>query len=89
MKVFEQDSKHTRDMQKDALSAEIKRDTRAQWMSFIIMLVALAVTAVSIIFGKNIAPGIITGLGTLFVALRVLYIGKKKEPPIVNKNKEE
>ena len=80
LRVFEQDSEHTRQMQKLALTGEINRDKRAQWMAFGIMIVALGVTMVVIILGKNITAGIITSLGTLFLALRVLFIGKKEEP---------
>ena len=77
LKVFEQDSQHTREMQKLALTHDAKRDGRAQWMTFFIMIAALGLTAIAIIFGKNIAPGIITGLATLFLALKVLFSGRK------------
>ena len=79
LRVFEQDSQHRREMQKLSIMREASRDTRAQWMAFVIMIVALGVTAVSVIFGQNVAPGIITGLATLFLALKVLFIGEKKE----------
>lgn len=80
LKVFEQDSQHRREMQKLSLISETNRDSRAQWMAFVIMVVALGVTAASVIYGRNVAPGIISGLATLFLALRVLFVGKKKEP---------
>ena len=79
LRVFEQDSQHRREMQKLSITFKTRRDTRAQWMAFVIMVVALGVTAVSVIFGQNVAPGIITGLATLFLALKVLFIGEKKE----------
>ena len=85
MKVFELDSQHTRDMQKLALTAEIKRDMRAQWMAFFIMIASLGLTAATVLLGKSITAGIITGLGTLFLALGVLFVSKsgpnkQKEP---------
>ena len=76
LKVFEQDSEHTRKMQYMGLKAEVDKDKRAQWMAFMIMLAALGLTGVAIIFGQNIAPGIITGLATLFLALIVLFSRK-------------
>ena len=82
LKVFELDSQHTREMQKAALEAETKRDSRAQWMAFSIMLAALGLTALAVIYG-NAASGIITGLATMFLGLRVLFVSKssnKKEP---------
>ena len=79
LRVFEQDSQHTRDMQMTALAGDISRDGRAQWMAFAIMIAALGVTTAVIILGKNITAGIITSLGTLFLSLRVLFVGKKKE----------
>ena len=81
LKVFEQDSQHTRDMQKIALTGEVSRDARAQWMAFVIMIAALGVTTAVIILGKNLTAGIITSLGTLFLALRVLFVGKNKKDP--------
>ncbi len=82
LKVFELDSQHTRDMQKAALDAETKRDSRAQWMAFGIMLAALGLTALAVVYG-NAASGIITGLATMFLGLRVFFVNKssnKKEP---------
>lgn len=76
LKVFEEDSQHTRTMQSAGLKAEVDRDRRAQWMAFVIMLAALVLTGVAIVFGQNIAPGIITGLATLFLALKVLFPSK-------------
>ena len=78
LKIFELDSQHTREMQKIALKAETSRDTRAQWMSFCIMVAALAVMVISIIYGNTLA-GIFTGVATLFLALRVLFIKKKEK----------
>lgn len=77
LKVFEQDSQHVREMKKLALINESKKVCRAQWMAFVIMLAAIGLTAISIIYGKNIAPGVITGLATLFIALKVLFVGSK------------
>lgn len=83
LKVFEKDSQHTRDMQKAALDAETKRDLRAQWMAFTIMLAAIGLTAFAVVYG-NSAAGIITGLATMFLGLRVLFVNKNNEP--TNKN---
>lgn len=78
LKVFELDSQHTREMQADALKAETSRDSRAQWMAFIIMLASLGLTAIAVIYG-NAAAAIITGLATMFLALRVLFVKKNSE----------
>jgi uncharacterized membrane protein len=75
LQVFEKDSEHTREMQKIALQGEIDRDSRGQWMAFIIMIASLGLTAIAIIYQQNIA-GIVTGLATLFMALKVLYGNK-------------
>ena len=79
LKVFELDSKHTREMQMIALKSETARDSRAQWMAFVIMLVAFGLTAFAIVHG-NAVSGILTGLGALFLALRVLFIKKSDTP---------
>lgn len=79
LKVFEEDSQHTREMQKAALTAETQRDARAQWMAFIIILAALGVTGVAVVYG-NAVSGILTGIGTLVLALRVLFVKKNSEP---------
>jgi len=71
--VFEAESKTAREDRSFALRAEVKRDARAQWMSFGIMIAAMAMTTLAIMFGRNIAPAIITGLATLFLALKVLF----------------
>jgi len=80
LKVFEQDSQHTREMQKIAITGEVSRDARAQWMAFAIMIAALGVTTYSIIAGKNITAAI-AGLGTLFLTLGVLFGDKKGKKP--------
>lgn len=75
LKVFEADSQHTREMQKAALEAEIKRDSRAQWMAFAVMIAALGLTALAVVYG-SVPAGIVIGLATLFLALRVLFVSK-------------
>ncbi len=77
--VFEAESKSAREDRNFALKANVRKDSRAQWMSFIIMLAAMGMTTVAIVFGKNITPGIVTGLATLFLALRVLFPGRKRK----------
>jgi uncharacterized membrane protein len=79
LKVFELDSQHTREMQMTALKAETARDIRAQWMAFIIIIAAIGLTAFAIKYG-NSASAIIASLATLFLALRVLFFKKEKEP---------
>lgn len=85
LKVFEQDSQHTREMQKAALKAETARDTRAQWMAYTVMMALIGLTAFAIRYG-NTASGIAVGLATMFMALKVLFIKKNDEP---NKQQQE
>jgi len=74
LKVFELDSQHTRDMQKNILAAEVRRDLRAQWMSYSILLVSLGIMAYSVRYG-NVVSGF-SGLATLILALRALFFKK-------------
>lgn len=75
-------------MQLAALKAETERDLRAQWMSFVIMLASLGLTSLAVIYG-NAATGIVTGLATLFLALRVLFIKKDNGPQDPKESKEK
>ena len=75
LRVFEEDSAHTRKMQEKALEAEISRDTRAQWMAWSIMAASFALTAFLAYLGQ-LAAGTFSALATLFVAIRVLYSKK-------------
>lgn len=87
LRVFELDSEHTREMQMTALKAETSKDERAQWMAFIIMLSSLGLTALAIRYG-NAPSGVVTGLATLFLALRVLFVKKNGGSEGTNHSKE-
>lgn len=72
LKVFEEDSKHTRDMQRKALEAETKRDLRAQWMAFLVMFGTLGVLAIAVVSG-NVTNTIVSAMITMLFGLKVLF----------------
>jgi len=64
-------------LEQDRMVREDVRDSRAQWLSFTIMLVSLGVVVLAIIY-NNLPTGIISSLATLFLALRVLFVKKNR-----------
>jgi len=63
LKVFEDDSKHTREMQKTGLDATVSFDKRSQWMAFTIIISGVIGTLILAYLDKNVAS-IVTGLAT-------------------------
>lgn len=70
--VFEEDSKHTRDMGKRALEGSINFDKRSQLMAFTIIIVGLLGTFFLAYLDKDIAS-IITGLGTIALIFKGVF----------------
>ncbi|MEI6286187.1 MAG: DUF2335 domain-containing protein [Bacillota bacterium] len=77
LKVFEEDSKHTRDMQIRALEAEVSKDKRGQWMAFLIIIATVGLTAFAFYLGTGIG-GVLAGLATLILAASSFF-GKSNE----------
>ena len=73
LRVFEQDSKHVREMQSKALEMERVRDTRAQWMTFGVMVLSLSTLVFSVIYG-NLSTSIATGIVTVITSTRLFFI---------------
>lgn len=70
--VFEEDSKHTRDMGRRALEGSINFDKRSQLMAFTIIIVGLLGTFFLAYLDKDIAS-IITGLGTIALIFKGVF----------------
>ena len=63
LKVFEADSKHTREMQKSGLDAAVAFDKRSQYMAFTIIMGGVTGTLILAYLDKDVAA-IMTGLAT-------------------------
>ena len=77
-KVFEEDSKHTREMQRVGLEGAITFDKRSQWMAFTIIAIGLGLTAFALYLDKD-AAAIIAGLGTLVLIFKGAFSARKSE----------
>lgn len=58
LKVFEEDSKHVRELQSAALSGEISLDRRGQWMAFSTLLGILIIVVYALYLGNVTFAGI-------------------------------
>lgn len=76
--VFEEDSKHTRDMGKRALEGSINFDKRSQIMAFTIILVGLLGTFFLAYLDKDVAS-IITGVGTVALIFKGTFSKNNNE----------
>jgi len=79
LREFEQNSEHTREMQKAAHDAMVKRDKRGQWMAFCIIISTFFLTAYCLYLGKEVAA-LLSGLASIVLVTRGIFGPKQNSP---------
>lgn len=83
--VFEEDSRHTREMQRMALAGEIRRDMRGQWLGFFTVFLNIGLTIASYIFTESVLLQSVLSLSSVIVVVKIIFSNKGKE----NKDEED
>ena len=69
LKEFQENSRHIRERETEALRGAMKRDRQGQWMAFIICMAMLGIVAYSLYLG-NITFAGLSGLGFIAVIVK-------------------
>lgn len=75
MAEFEKNSDHIREMEKGALRASVSSERRAQWMSFFVLMLILAVVVYALSLGNTAFAGV-GGLAFLGLSVKA-FLSKK------------